>query len=432
MDRSLPELALRLKAIIDTAIDGIITIDEKGLIESINPAAATLFGYQQEEIVGQNISILMPSPHRENHDAYISNYLRTGEAQIIGYGREVKALKKDGTQFPIRLAVSEVKGGERRLFTGIIHDLTDLKKVEREVKSLNQQLELKNNELEVKVDERTAKLAEAVNKMLEVNTKLKKEISEKEQIASTLLKKEQELITLLTKEKELSELKNRFVSMASHEFRTPLSTVLSSIELIEMYVQKERLDKTEKHINRVRTAVHHLTTILNDFLSLSRLEGGAIQLNSEQFSVKDFCDQVLGEIQNQLRPGQRVVHNSDVDDLFIYCDKNALRHIFYNLLSNASKYSNTDQTIYCIIQVSEAQLRIEVRDEGIGIPVEDQKYLFTRFFRANNVENIKGTGLGLNIVQQYVNLLQGKISFDSTPGKGTSFFVDIPLPNPPN
>ena len=253
--------ALRLKAVIDTAIDGILTIDEKGIVESINPAAAKLFGFEENEVVGNNISMLMPAPYKQEHDGYLSRYLKTNKPHIIGIGREVEGRKKDGSVFPLRLAVSEVFLDKKRIFTGIIHDLSKVKKAEAKILKLN-------TELEQKVHERTDKLANVINQLLATNKQLEKEIKERKEIEEALLKSEAELKELLEKEKELSELKSRFVSMASHEFRTPLSTILSSIELVEAYKKAEQQPKRAKHIARIKNTVNHLTSILNDFLSL--------------------------------------------------------------------------------------------------------------------------------------------------------------------
>ena len=412
--------ALRLKAVIDTVIDGILTIDERGIVESINPAAAKLFGYNEEEVIGNNINMLMPAPYREEHDGYIKNYLQTNKPHIIGIGREVKGKRKDGSVFPLRLAVSEVLLDKKRIFTGIVHDLSDVKKAKSKIQSLNAQLELK-------VTERTEKLANVVNQLLSTNEQLEKEIKERKEVEEALLKSEAELKELLEKEKELSELKSRFVSMASHEFRTPLSTILSSIELVEAYKKVEQQPKREKHISRIKATVNHLTAILNDFLSLSRLEEGHIQAEPEIFVFKIFCEDLIDEFRGELKPEQQLLHNGIGDDQKVLIDKKCLKHILFNLLSNATKYSHEGAIIYCNTELDEDSLKITIRDEGIGIPIGDQKHLFTRFFRAHNVENIKGTGLGLHIVRRYVELLKGKIRFESAEGKGTIFNIEIPL-----
>jgi two-component system sensor kinase FixL len=414
------ELALRLNAVIETAIDGIITISERGIMENVNVAAARLFGYTKEEMVGQNVHMLMPQPDKGQHDQYIRNYLNTGKAKIIGIGREVTGLKSDGTKFPIRLSISEVKLADRRLFTGIVHDLTREKADKARILELNQQLERR-------VDQRTAELEEAITKLLQFNRKLEMEVKTRKAAEAELHQSKEEIRKALQAEKELGELKSRFVSMASHEFRTPLASILSSAELIEAYGKAEPHAKRDKHIKRVKTAVKTLTSILNDFLSLSKLEEGKVALQPTTFSFHEFCHALLDELAPTLREGQTIDQKLPAEELFVTLDKKALKIIFTNLLSNASKYSKESTTIHCHVELVEDQLSIEVRDEGIGIPSEDQGHLFSRFFRAHNVENIKGTGLGLNIVKQYVDLFGGVISFESIEGKGTTFRVTLPM-----
>lgn len=417
---SLTEAALRLKAIIETATDGIIAIDQRGTVEMANESAASLFGYDVEEMLGRNVKMLMPEPDHSSHDGYIANYLRTGEKKIIGIGREVTGRRKDGTTFPCRLSISEVKLEDRIIFTGIVHDLTEQKAAEQRVIRLNE-------ELEKRVEERTEELAAAVNQLLNTNTKLKHEIQERKIIEKALRNSEQEARIAYEKERELNQLKSRFVSMASHEFRTPLSTILSSADLIEAYVKAEQNEKRLKHTQRIKSAVANLTGILNDFLSLSKLEEGKIDTHPVTFSLSVFCAEVLDEIQGLLKTGQYIQHNHDDWDREITMDKKLLKNIFFNLLSNAIKYSEEGARIDCLLKVEDGHLSIQVTDYGIGIPEDEQQHLFTRFFRARNVENIQGTGLGLNIVKRYVEIMQGKVTFESRLGTGTTFYVSIPL-----
>jgi len=416
---NLSELALRLKSVIDTAIDGIITISERGIVESINPAAAKLFGYESDEVIGNNVNMLMLSPDREHHDGYIEHYRHTGKAKIIGIGREVVGKKKDGTVFPFRLAVSEVQLKDSRIFTGIVHNLSDVKEAKAEIQKLNE-------ELEQKIKERTDDLAITVNKLLTANQQLEHEVKERKAVEKALRKS-------LEKEKELNELKSRFVSMASHEFRTPLSSILSSAELIGEYHSGEQQVKREKHINRIKSSVETMTEILNDFLSLGKLEEGKVEQQPVEFSLKGFCAEVLDEMQGLLKPGQQIRHHGDEDGI-IFLDKNFLKNILFNLMSNASKFSKAGKQIDCSTEIFDnthggKQLIIKVADQGVGIPEEDQKYIFTRFFRAQNVENIQGTGLGLNLVKKYVDMVGGTIDFESKEGVGTTFRVNIPFKN---
>lgn len=414
------ELALRLNSVIETAIDSIITIDTRGRIESINPAVTNLFGYSKEDLIGENVSILMPSPDKENHDQYIHNYKHTRQAKIIGIGREVTARKKDGTLFPIRLAVSEFVLNGKTTFTGIIHNLTEVKQAEARIKKLNE-------ELEQKVNTRTEELARTINKLLKSNKQLEHEIIERKAVEAALRKSERDLTKAFEKEKELNAMKTRFVSLASHEFRTPLSTILSSADLVEAYQTGEQQEKRQKHTQRIKAAVNNLNTILNDFLSLSRLDEKKVEAKPVEFSFTEFKAEILDQTQGLLKPGQKLDHMDKLDTEHLCLDKQLLKNILLNLLSNAIKYSDENKTIFCKSYLENDDLVIEVKDEGIGIPKEEQKHLFTRFFRAKNVENIKGTGLGLNIVRNYVELMDGKINFTSEEGKGSTFIVTIPL-----
>ncbi len=541
------EAALQLEAIIQSATDGIISIDARGRMVLVNQAAAKLFGYSKAEMLGQSINMLMPAHHAQQHDNYIARYMKTGEAQIIGIGREVMAQRKDGSQFPIRLSISEVKMGERRLFTGIVHDLTQQKTAESalqrekeraqrylniantiivildrdgKIKLLNDKgrkiLEVEpneaigkdwvdhfipdnyrsevkvvfralmdgrdieyyenyvqsasgkqhlvawhntllrddngeitgtlssgidisaqreaedriirlNQELEKRVAARTEELAEVVNQLLGINKQLKHEIKERETAEAALKTKEKQLTTALEKEKELNELKSRFVSMASHEFRTPLSTILSSADLIEAYQKEEQQKKRLRHTQRIKTSVANLTSILNDFLSLSRLEEGKLSFNPSEFELTAVWKEVEEGVQGMLKKGQQlnIKGLEQIPDL--NTDRRILQNIFYNLLSNAIKYSGEGQPIDCRVHCKNGDLKIAIQDYGIGIPESEQQHLFTRFFRAHNVENIQGTGLGLNIVKGYVDLLGGHITFESVPEQGSTFRVTIPL-----
>jgi len=399
------ELVHRLQSIINTAIDGIITIDDRGAIESINPSAAKQFGYLPDNIIGKNIKMLMPEPYHAQHDGYISNYVKTKIPKIIGIGREVIGKRKDGTVFPFRLAVSEVILNDKIIFTGIIHDLTAVKDAENKLVELNE-------DLEQQVEIRTNELEDAINRLLMSN--------------KLLDQNREELQVSLSKEKELNQLKSRFVSTASHEFRTPLSTILSSASLLGKYNKEGTIAQREKHIQRIKSAVNNLTGILNDFLSLSKIEEGKVNLSYEQINLNDLVLSIKDEVNGLLKAEQVIKIKAD-QEYQIKSDKRILKNILFNLISNAIKYSNAHTTIECNISITNDQLSISIIDEGCGIPESEQKFLFERFFRAKNVENIQGTGLGLHIVQRYLNLLSGTISFTSTENIGTTFTIIIPI-----
>lgn len=402
-DNNYSENESRLKAIIDTAIDGIITIDQRGIVESMNMAASKIFEYTADEVIGSNIKILMPEPDRSNHDGYMENYQRTGVKKIIGIGREVLGRKKSGTIFPFLLSVSEVQLKNKIIYTGIIHDITEVKEAEKAYIKLN-------TELEDRVQKRTSELFDAIKKLKETNAKQQQA--------------EAEVRKALEKEKELNELKSRFVTLASHEFRTPLSTILSSVSLIGKYNESGQNEKAEKHITRIKTAVANLTGILNDFLSLSKLEEGIVSNNPSLFSLEDLCQEIIEELTPMLNSNQHL-EKAFSENIEVQLDRNILKNILLNLVSNAIKYSSKGQIV---IDVSETQTGISIRviDNGMGIPEEDQQFIFTRFFRAKNAETIQGTGLGLNIVKRYIDLLGGTIHMKSILEQGTTFTVEIP------
>jgi PAS domain S-box-containing protein len=403
------DIALRLQAVIDHAINGIITIDKNGIIESINPAAAELFGYDQEEVIGNNINILMPEPHHSHHDQYLQKYERTKEPKIIGIGREVYGIKKNGEKFPFRLSVSEVKLNDRTIYTGILHDMSEIRNAEDKLIQLNEKLE-------AKVEERTKEIERVVNRLLKTNQALES--------------KEEELQKSLEKERDLSELKSRFVSMASHEFRTPLSTVQSSAALIKMYHKENQQKQREKHVDKIRAAVSHLTGILNDFLSISKLEEGKVGPLIVDFDPKLICIEIMDEMEGMLKEEQHFQFTSQMEKQSFHNDRAIFKNILFNLFSNAIKYSGEGATIECNLAYYDDLLEIVVKDHGIGIPYEEQKYLFDRFFRASNVESIQGTGLGLNIVYHYLQVIHGSIRFESQRGKGSTFFITIPNQKP--
>ena len=409
-----------IQSIVETAIDGILLIDTNGKILMVNPSTVRLFGYSFEEMEGQNVSMLMPAPHREQHDQYIHNYLSTGLKKIIGIGREIEGCRKDGTRFPARLAVSELIIDGHHYFTGIIQDLSEMKKVQQEIIKLN-------HELEQMVIERTTELQDAVNLLLETNQQLNQSIEKHKSYEAALVQTRDELKKSLDKEKELSSLKSRFVSMASHEFKTPLSSILSSASLISKYPNTEQAQDRNRHIDRIKASVNHLNNILTDFLSITHLEEGHLIPVISSFSIHSLLQDLRSEADGLLKKGQRLDFNSTVDDVVLKSDKNILRNILYNLVSNAIKYSAEGKSISCTTKVTDGNLIIDIRDEGFGIPPEDQKHIGTRFFRASNAVNVPGTGLGLNIVMSYLHSLHGELSFVSEQGIGTTFTITLPL-----
>lgn len=239
---------------------------------------------------------------------------------------------------------------------------------------------------------------------------------------------EHKLESNLEKEKELNEMKSRFVSMASHEFRTPLTTINSSAGLILRYNEKNDAQKIEKHILRIKNAVRNLTSILNDFLSLEKLESGKINTVLKECDVVSLVGETADDLSDVAKDSQ-LVKIDGPEHIRVLSDPQLIKNIVLNLLSNAIKYSPDDGKIEVQIEEKNEHVYIAVKDDGIGIPKKDQKSMFDRFFRAGNVTNIEGTGLGLNIVKRYLDLLGGDISFTSKEGDGTTFFINFPKNN---
>lgn len=239
---------------------------------------------------------------------------------------------------------------------------------------------------------------------------------------------EENVLKSLEKEKQLNELKSRFVSMASHEFRTPLSTILSSSSLSKKYLEKgcEGKDKAIAHLKKIQNSVHNLTSILNDFLSLEKLDSGVVQVRPQKFDLKELSEEVKEDLSDLSKNKQRLNIICKSANTSIFTDPNSVKNILINLISNGIKYSPEESTITLSINDFEDGLCFSVKDEGIGIPKEEQKMLFTRFFRANNATNIQGTGLGLHIVKRYVDKLEGTIKVHSEEGKGSTFTVQLP------
>lgn len=387
--------AALLNAIIENAIDGIITINKGGIIDSINPSACKLFGYTPEEVIGKNIKILMPNPYHDQHDEYLSRYQRTNKPHIIGIGREVQGLTKEGVIFPFRLGVSEVKYGDTIIYAGFIHDLTKEKEAEERIREYAL-------ELEKLVEDRTATLRNIVQALEEA----------KEEVSISL-----------EKEKELNQLKSRFVSMASHEFRTPLSSVQLSASLIEKYALNFDNVNISRHVNKIKNSVGNLTGILNDFLSLEKLEAGKTEASFTRFDLVKLAEEITEEMQLVAKQNQTIIYQHTGISSQVCLDMNLLKNCIINLIANAIKYSGENTFIEFNTEITNRDYTVTIKDNGIGIPDRDQKHLFQPFFRAHNTGNIPGTGLGLNIVARYTSLMKGKVHFESTQNKGTLFTI---------
>jgi PAS domain S-box-containing protein len=395
------------------ATEGIVVCNQAGELILFNPAALKMFGYNEDEMGQLVIEDLIPSRFKHKHVSHRENYTQAPSPRFMGAGRDLLAITKNKKEFPVEISLSYVNSKSEMLVVAFVIDITERKLKDNELKEANKQLknagsELAklNQELELKVQERTLELAEMIRKL----TQSKKEV-----------------VLALEKEKELNNLKSTFISTASHEFRTPLATIMSSVSLAGKYADTMDKEKMMKHIERVKTSVNHLTDILNDFLSLDKLEEGIVTANPEKMYLNEFVMQNIEELKGIAKPDQKLVYIGLPNNESVFTDKRILKNILINLISNAIKYSNDNTKIEINASLDYNFLKIEIKDQGIGIPVKDQIHIFERFYRANNSGNVQGTGLGLNIVKKYIEILNGEINFESIPEKGTKFTIKLPI-----
>lgn len=347
----------------------------------VNEAGALLFGYQSKEHFLEKFNLLTHFVNLEDIETIAQTLKEKGTIND-----KVLELKKlDGTRFwTISYGKMNV---ENSLIQSIMFDITERKAARERILKLNE-------ELESKVIERTLELTES-----------------------------------LSREKELNEIQSSFVSTASHEFRTPLSTILSSLFLIELYTEAHQQEKRVVHINRIASSVKNLNDILNDFLTLEQLRKGAVIVENVPFNLHDFLGLIVDEMGVFLSKKNQQIKYDHTGDPMIEQSVKVLKNLLLNLLSNASKYSAEGKEILLTSTVFNNKVAISVTDQGIGIPEEDQGKLFKEFFRAKNAENIQGTGLGLSIVKRYVELLKGNIFLKSRVNEGTTFTVEFPQHN---
>ena len=410
--RSIEAEQQQVTALFEHATEGIVLTNDKGNIVLLNPAAYELFQYQRGELVGQSIEVLIPRKFHARHEHYREGFYHQPGNRTMGHGRDLFARKKDGAEFPVEVSLSYYRQKNILFVIAFIVDITQRKRAEKELLHRQEELEHKtedirklNTDLESKVEQRTLILQEALQE---------------------LERSQRELSEALDKERQLNEIKSRFVSMASHEFRTPLSTVLSSAALLSKYTQSEEQQRRDKHIKRIKDAVKHLNTLLEDFLSLGKLEEGKVGVEKAGFNVREFLDEIVEEMRPLAKEGQRIEFEYSGSDGFI-TDKRLLKSILINLLSNAVKFSPENATILLqTVHTENGGLTLSVKDEGIGISEEDQQHLFSSFFRGGNALNIEGTGLGLHIVKRYADLIHGSVRLESELGKGTRVTLELP------
>ncbi|TDK44215.1 PAS domain S-box protein [Algoriphagus formosus] len=370
-DKELIDREALLRTVIQTALDAVVTVNKEGLVTGWNPQAETIFGWKAEEVMGRPMTEnIIPVNYREAHDNGMKNYLKTGHGPVLNQRFEITAMHKSGREFPIEIAIIPLKLGGKITFTAFIRDIT-LQKNARE--------ELEKN---------------------------------------------------LQKERDLSELKSRFVSMTSHEFRTPLTTIKQNVDLIDFVLEKKAPEikpEFEKYFERISGEIGRVSALMNDMLLLGKIEAGKVEIRLHPISILNLSREIISKLSTGREDNRTIELNIKGLEREIQADKSLMDHILTNLLTNALKYSEGRPNPQLTINYENLfELQISVRDFGIGIPEKDQKELFSSFFRATNVKNIQGTGLGLSIVKEFVQMHKGEIWVESELNKGAEFIVKIP------
>ncbi|MGC4100390.1 PAS domain-containing sensor histidine kinase [Ferruginibacter sp.] len=388
------------QALFNHASMGIVVVNSKGLIITVNPFALRLFGYTPDELIHKPIEQLIPSRYHHKHVAHRDNYIQHPKSRPMGVGMDLFAVTKNGTELAVEVSLGNYESNGESYVIAFISDISVRKKAEAEIAKLN-------DELEATVEQRTRELTDAMHQ----------------------LERSKEVLTnALNKEKELSDLKSRFVSMASHEFRTPLSTILSSASLVAKYTEGDQQENRNKHINRIKNSVNNLTDLLNEFLSIGKIEDGKIRAHYSHFNIKELLQNICTEMETLVKPGQQIHYRHSGDEA-VNLDPSLLRNIILNLLSNAIKFSPDNGVIDISSTNNTKEIVVRVKDSGIGISAEDQEHLFERFFRGANATNISGTGLGLHIVAKYMELMNGQVSYSGELEKGSEFVIKFTASN---
>ncbi len=395
------------------ASEGIIVVDSKQIVVAANVAAEAMFGYQKGELINQHLDVLIPKEYHHSHHHHFNHFLEKTEKRQMGHGRDLYGVKKDGSRFPVEAGLNPFKMDGKDYVMSLVIDISIRKETQRQIKELNQQLE-------DKIRVRTQELRESVEELQKLNLDLENEITRRKEA-------ERQIKDALQKEKELNELKTKFLSLVSHEFKTPLSGILTSSTLIEKYTKEEQQEKREKHLVTIRNKVHYLNNILNDFLSIERLDSGKGQYKYSTFSLKKLINEVVYNANITLKDGQELIYPKEVEDVVLHQDEKILELILSNLLGNAIKYSPENTTIRFEVKFNAENISFEVEDQGRGIPEKDQKHIFERYFRAENALLDQGTGIGLNIAKAHLENLNGSIDFTSKENIGTKFTVEIPM-----
>lgn len=367
----------KLRAVLNTVVTGIITINSKGIIQTFNPSAENIFGYLSDEVIGKNVKLLMPESYAKHHDGYIENYQRTRNPQIIGIGREVEATRKDGSVFPLDLSVNEFRIDNEQMFVGVVQDISERKLSEEKIEIYTKRLEHAKDEAE-----------------------------------------------------SAARLKSEFLASMSHEIRTPMNGIIGMTELL---LDANLKPKEKSRAETILNSAESLLTIINDILDFSKIESGKLELEPIGFNLQAVLEDIieLFSLKAEERNIELLLRYHINTPTHVIGDVIRIRQIITNLVSNAIKFTSKG---YVLVDIKSSkdkpyEFTISVEDTGIGIPEDKQKVVFEKFSQADASTTRKygGTGLGLSICQRLVSIMGGELQLESIVGKGSKFWFQINL-----
>ncbi len=410
VEHELAQSVRRYEAVFANATIGILVCDRAGTIVSANQMAHQQFGYPPTALTGQSLDTLVPNATSQPPAQRRKPFNGQPPVQTASAAhRDLEGQRLDGAVFPAEVSLSYFHLDAAPYTVAYVLDISLKKQADHDLIAQRQRVERLNADLEQKVTDRTHALTNTLEQ-LELH--------------------QDELAKALAAEQELGELKSRFVSLASHEFRTPLTAVLTSAELIADYSTTEQQPQRLRHLARISQSVTHLNDILEEFLSVGRIEEGMVVASPAPVNLPALLLDAVANVASLLKTGQTIAQHVQADNL-LWLDPSLLRKILVNLLSNAVKYSGENSLVQVRATCAANQLTLIVQDQGVGISVAEQAHLFERFFRARNVGYVPGTGLGLYITAKYLELMDGTIALHSTLEVGTTVTVVIPYANPP-
>ncbi|NNK18579.1 MAG: PAS domain-containing sensor histidine kinase [Maribacter sp.] len=394
------------KLLSEAVSEGLLVVNRERSIVATNRKADRMFGYHREELIGQPLHMLIPDPFKKGHDKHFDEYFKMHKTRKMAVEGCLFGERKNQEQFPIKVSLNPFNIYDNDYVLALVFDQTEISKRDFKIKELNEHLEKK-------IRSRTLELSETVA-MLKKEIKRRKEAEKKIKIA-------------LQQQQELNALKTKFLSLVSHEFKTPLSGILTSATLVGKYKGAKEQEKRDKHLKTIIAEVRHLNGILTDFLSIERLEKGKEIYKFKEFSLSKVLNEVVYNANMQLKKGQHINYPQNIDDVLIYQDEKIVTLIITNLLYNAIKYSPEDSDIDILIDFEKGNMILKIKDQGIGIPEKDEKHIFERYFRAANALLNQGTGIGLNIIKSHIDNLKGEVYFTSKENKGSTFTVELPI-----